>query len=335
MYIRATLGMALVIVLLLLFRAACAPDPPEPTPEPEPVALLTVQQRVDRVRALQDGPTDTEEEREILELFAGTSGADLRALKAGLDEAMTYRNLVHLAWSDVDDEAIRAELIAHIGAASTEGLEARPLRVLSDIDDTIYCSIHDTRYARGTVYPGVRAFYAELARASGVDVQDSGYVTFITARPGDRGGTVETATLDMLQEMGFERATVLAGTLAGVVSHEAMAAVKLDNLTRYRQVYPEYRFVFVGDSGQGDAAFGRAMLETFPDDVEGVFIHDVVDPEEGKLAVPEAERVEAAETGLYYFDTYPDAARIALKLGLLDESAVARVEQDPGAQPER
>ena len=318
MYLR--FAGVLTALLLLTFTTGCPTDPP---PDPE----LTVPGRLARIQELQRGITGTGEEREILELFRGTSGAELRALKSGLDEAMTYRNLVHLVWSDVDDEAIRAELIAHIGSASGEGLTTRPLRVLSDIDDTVYCSIHDARYDKGTVYPGVIAFYRELALASGADPDGGGYVTFITARPGDRGGAVETATLQKLRELGFVRATILAGTLAGAVSHEAMAEVKLENLTRYRQLYPEYRFVFVGDSGQGDAAFGEATLDRFPDDVAAVFIHDVVDEEEGKLRIPDDLRTKAAEDRLYYFDTYPEAAKIALGLGLIGVKAAERVER--------
>ncbi len=325
------IGLALVLVLvavLWLTRGPSPPVEPEPTPAPTP----TLDQRVDRIRELQQGPTGGDEEREILDLFRGVSGAELRALKRRLDEAMDHRHLVHLAWSDIDDEDVRAELVAWLGEASLRDLDARPLRMLSDIDDTVYCSMHDARFEQGTVYPGVLAFYRELALASGVDPEGGGYVTFITARPGDRPGAVEAVTAAKLREMGFAGATVLAGTLGGVVSHEAMAETKLENLRRYRQLYPEYRFVFVGDSGQGDAAFGRAMLEAFPDDVEAVFIHDVTDVEEGRLPVPEEERAAAAETGLYYFDSYPDAARIAAELGLIDEAAAARVDAAASAK---
>ncbi len=311
-------------LLAFALLLACDGGEPEPAGEP-PAATLSLDDRIEQLRALQAGRTDAAEERQILSLFQGVSGADLRELKTRFDEIDSDRNLVHLVWSDVDDEAIRADLLAHLATAA-DGLAERPVRVLSDIDDTIYANWIDSRFPKGTTYPGVITFYEEMARAAGVDPAVRGFATFISARPGDRTGAVEALTLGTLQERGFPKATMLAGTFAGLTSHEAMADAKYDNLDRYRQVFPEYRFVFVGDSGQGDATFGERILKDFPDDVVAVFIHDVVNPEEGKEPVPDAERQVAAERSLYYFDSYPEAAAIAAERGLLPAAAVGRIE---------
>jgi hypothetical protein len=310
-----------LIALIALLVASCGPDEPQPA---SPAPLLTVEAKVARIRALQDGRTDLAEEREIVELFEATTGAELRTLKAALDGGGSDANLVHLVWSDIDDGTLRHRLLAHL-AGSSRGLDGRPVRVLSDIDDTIYASWIDARYPEGTTYPGVLAFYDELVRAAGEDPTGGAMVTFISARPGDRLGAVEGVTADKLAELGFPRATLLAGTFVGLTSHEAMAEAKYANFDRYRTVYPEYRFVFVGDSGQGDAAFGASILRDSGDDVLAVFIHDVVNVEEGKERTPEHVRAAAAEQRLFYFDTYPDAARVAAERGLMSVEAAERV----------
>lgn len=320
-------------LLFPLLLVGCSGDGPVDEPDEEMAATahsvlapLSVDERVERIRSLQTGLTDRDNEQEILALFQAVRGEELRQLKRTLDDGMNSYHLLHLVYSDIDDEGIRAELLAHL-ATSAEGLDVRPIRVLSDIDDTIYASLHDARFPKGTTYPGVLAFYRELATADGEAPGVDGFVTFISARPGDRAGAVEAVTLDKLVEFGFERATLLAGTFSGLASHEAMADAKYDNLDRYRVLYPEYRFVFVGDSGQGDAAFGARVLRDFPDDVLAVFIHDVVNEEAGKLALSAEQRAEAAADRIFYFDSYPEAARLAASIRLLPAEAVARVEE--------
>jgi hypothetical protein len=316
----------LPLLPLLLFGClggGSGDDPPSPT-EPIASSAMSIADRADRIRQLQTGHTDSAEEREILDIFLALRGEPLRELKRTLDDGRWDGHLMHLVHSDIDDEAVRAALLAHL-ARSADGLQIRPIRVLSDIDDTIYASLHDTRYPKGTLYPGVLAFYRELAGVA-PETQGAGFVTFISARPGDRGGLVERVTRETLTEFGFDGATLLAGTLRGLRSHEAMAQTKRTNLARYRALYPEYRFVFVGDSGQGDAAFGAMILADFPDDVLAVFIHDVVNEADGRFPLPAAERAVEAGRQIYYFDTYPDAARIAQELQLLDAAAVERVE---------
>ncbi len=39
-----------------------------------------------------------------------------------------------------------------------------------------------------------------------------------------------------------------------------MAQKKFSNMDEYSQLYPEYRFVFVGDNGQGDVRAAELMM---------------------------------------------------------------------------
>jgi hypothetical protein len=94
--------------------------------------------------------------------------------------------------------------------------------------------------------------------------------------------------------------------------------MKLENFSRYVQLYPEYGFVFTGDSGQGDVAFGERMLATWPDAVRAVFIHDVV-------ATPEPVRQTWRDKRIFFFDTYVGAALEAFAVGVISREGVARV----------
>lgn len=54
-----------------------------------------------------------------------------------------------------------------------------------------------------------------------------------------------------------------------------LCSLKLENFTRFASLYPEFKFVFFGDSGQGDALLASKLLQIFPEQVLGTFIHDV------------------------------------------------------------
>jgi len=60
---------------------------------------------------------------------------------------------------------------------------------------------------------------------------------------------------------------------------DEIGEVKFSNFTEYAQVYPEYAFVFVGDSGQADALTAQLMVTHYTTDqrsgVLATFIHDI------------------------------------------------------------
>lgn len=279
----------------------------------ERVNDLSIPARVALVNALQRGGTDKQEERAIRDVFLATKGTDLTALKNGID-AGDYHDLQQLVFHDLDDQGVRQSILDHLKA------EAKPtgeVKVLSDIDDTFYENLKDTRFPKKTVYPGVKAFYAELDRGALAQPGRSGDLAFVTARPGDRAGAVETLTKKMLKDKGVD-ATVLTGDLPSNLSNEKIAQKKFENFQQYQQLFPEYGFAFAGDSGQGDVLFGLKMRQAMPDAVKGVFINDVVN-------TPAAKRAELRSQGVYLTDTYVGAATEAFHLGLIGKEGLARV----------
>lgn len=265
------------------------------------------------VRALSRGATRSRDERAISAILLGTRGAALTALKDFIDGGADYHDLVHLVFHDIDDGETRSRIFDHLAA---EGQSRCGVKVLSDIDDTFYANWKDKRYPSKTVYPGIRQLYAELTCSPPEPA--SAVVTFITARPEDPLGVVENATRRTLTERGLPRARVLSGAFNHLLTNDSIAQEKFHNFERYRKVFPEYAFVFFGDSGQGDVIFGQRMREAAPDVVPLVLIHDVV-------ATQEERRAELRAAGVHLFDTYVGAALVAFEAGLISIEAVGRV----------
>jgi hypothetical protein len=279
------------------------------------LAHLGTGARAALVAALQQGWTPLFAEQAVRRVLLGTRGAALTALKSALDSGRDHHDLHQLLYRDIDDGSLREEILAHFAAEAAPSGEAK---ILSDIDDTFYANWKDRRYPSKTVYPGVLQFYAELDRGPGDQPGRSGDLTFITARPGDRLGLIEDTTRETLAERGAVTKSVLTGSFHRLLTSRAIAEKKLENFLEYRRLYPEYGFVFIGDSGQGDIHFGQRMRELAPEVVRGVFIHDVV-------ATPGPARRELAAGGVLLFDTYVGAAAEALALGLLHPEGAARV----------
>jgi phosphatidate phosphatase APP1 len=115
-----------------------------------------------------------------------------------------------------------------------------------------------------------------------------------------------------------DTAVMLSGAFTHLLGNARIAEKKLENFREYVRLYPEYGFVFTGDSGQGDVAFGEQMLASWPEAVHAVFIHDVV-------ATPEPERQAWRRKRIYFFDTYVGAALEAYAVGVISRDGVARV----------
>lgn len=285
----------------------------------ERLADLGVAARARLVGALQEGRTGAGAERAIRDVFLGTRGRDLTALKNALDGGRGHRDLHQLLFHDIDDAAVRAEIVAHVEReAASLPAGRRELKVLSDIDDTVYANWKDERFPAKTVYPGVLALFRELDRGPGEEAEREGDLTFVSARPGDRAGLVERRTLEGLRERGVPAATMLAGSFRRLIGNARIAQGKYERFDEYRRLYPEYAFAFIGDSGQGDAVFGARLVELHPASVVAVLIHDVV-------ATPEREREEQRRRGVLFFDTYVGAAVLAYERGLIHREGLLRV----------
>lgn len=190
--------------------------------------------------------------------------------------------------------------------------------MLCDIDDTVVCALHDRRYPRGTVYPGILALLDALDRGPHEEPYSLGDLTFVTARPADVFGLIENHTRRTLRAAGIATHTMLSGTFLAMTSLDRMAGRKVANIEHYHALFPEYRLVFIGDSGQGDIAVARSMWERFDDVLDLTVIHDVV-------GTPDAERARLRTERILLVDTYAEAARLFRERGLIGDAGLQRV----------
>lgn len=269
--------------------------------------------------ALQATATTRSLEVAATQILLGTRGEELRALKRAVDARGTEEDLGKLVFSDIDDEALQTRILEHFAAEAAE-VTVRDLKIVSDIDDTFYANWKDKRYPAKTVYPGVLQVLAELDHGTRGD-DPSGDLMFVTARPEDGLGLVETKTRDALGKRGAVGITVFTGNLGSLFGSRVIARKKLDNFARIARLYPEADFVILGDTGQGDVAFGRAAKELLGERVKAVLMHDVAEtPAEERKALLE-------QAGILVFDTYLGAALFLHRRGLISRDGLERIRQ--------
>jgi len=186
-------------------------------------------------------------------LFCSTSGDELTVLKMHLDGTTDYHNLYKLVYTDVTDEDLRKEILDHIKAEGNKvaklnqekGLPA-PVKILSDVDDTLWSSGGrwpagvDKGYPHHTVYPGALAFYEEIdvkglgataVNKEPTDLGDNGIVRVSVEIPYERGGgtaslrasskdTIESVQSKITEQFKIppwnQRLTMISGTSASV-----------------------------------------------------------------------------------------------------------------------
>lgn len=268
------------------------------------------------IYGMQRGKTTEQMERAIRDILRTRTGAELTRLKNLIGDRTDRHDLEGLVYYDIDDEHIRADILAHF--AAEKAIEAaREVKVLCDIDDTVVCALHDERYPRGIIYPGVLALLDALDQGPDDDPFSTGDLTFVTARPADAFGLIEGYSRRALRKAGIADLDLLGGTLSALLSKGAMAKRKVQNIDHYRRMFPEYRVMFIGDSGQGDPLVGEQLHDRYGD-IAAVLIHDVVQ-------TPADKRAQLASKGLTYFDTYVGAAAVTRGLGLISESGLQRV----------
>ncbi|WP_432559237.1 hypothetical protein [Granulicoccus sp. GXG6511] len=271
------------------------------------------------VHGLQSQRRTTLRDAVLVEILLSRSGTELTRLKNFINTAEDHQDLEDLVYVDLHEHD-RDRVLAHI-AAEAQGRVVKDPKVLSDIDDTVFCKLHDRRWPRGMIYPGVLALFEALDIGSDDDPFDMGDLTFVTARPADAWGLVENWSRTALRNAGVSRLSVLSGTLRALVSKEAMATRKMENISHYRRLFPEYELVFLGDSGQGDVIVADRLVGVEGAAVRLVLIHDVV-------GTPQSVRAAHAARGIHFHDTYVGAAVTAFEHGLISRAGLLEVARE-------
>jgi len=229
-------------------------------------------------------------------------------------------------------------------------LQDKSYHILTDIDDTLFAheaagiAGSDVSWGKKKPYPGIITFYE---RFYGKLDEPKRYSTILSATP----GCIKSARLSdptmksILKEYSFIQGKIeskmdMIGAIPGSIQnfcrwadrkafgqeippdvfinvYKHFGDVKYQRYTEYKSIFPEYKFLFIGDNGQGDVIAGKQILENCPECK--VFIHQVV--ENGR----EHKAPEINMDGLYYFKNYHELAKLFQELGIFDEDDVDAV----------
>ena len=264
-------------------------------------ADLSLADKIEVLKRLAPRMSGTRRKKELRmeRLILSVAQPDLSLFKFSLDYDGDNKDMAEYVFHDIDDKGIQARIKEYFQTAQKQ----IGIKVLTDVDDTMYASLLEARYPKKqekdgqkekVPYPGVLEFYDAL-KSEPFDVWPIP-VTTLSARP----KFFEQNSLNSLVEItkGKLRPSALSGKLSsstlgtleslaramleGKLSHkqeDQIGKVKFENFLYFSEIYPEYRYVFVGDSGQADALAARMMVSSPSTDpgsrVLITFIHDI------------------------------------------------------------
>jgi hypothetical protein len=177
-------------------------------------AALSLGDKIEAFKRLAaTGWQSDRDELRMERLLCSVATEDLSLFKYALEYDGDYKDIEEYLCHDIDNEACRDQVVGHLKAAPLEG----GVKVLSDVDDTMYANLFDDRYprraAKKAFYPGVLEFYDALKREpftiEGIPV------TTLSARPNPVAGISEEASLKKLVEYSDRRLrpSALSGAL--------------------------------------------------------------------------------------------------------------------------
>ncbi|RHZ40815.1 hypothetical protein DYB28_005383 [Aphanomyces astaci] len=163
-------------------------------------------------------------------VIKGTYGSDLTRLKEVINSDFLLPSHDHGGFHGGDlhqliygcrDLTQVVSVAQHIAVEALKVVQSPPLiKILSDIDDTLFAGWVDARYPGHTLYPGVTTLFQCMSR--GVDCSNPS-VTFLTARPRGWFSFGRNLTADRLVSLGLANPTVLNGSVRTGVNPQKIA----------------------------------------------------------------------------------------------------------------
>lgn len=223
-------------------------------------------------------------EQQILNIFLEVKGEKLTLLKQKLDyQFMCVKRHVCIDMNeivyDLINEKNRENLLTHFWENQDF---TRYIHILTDVDDTLFPNPvfpggSDHSYIPKKFYPDVINFHSAL--------QDTPYVTLLSARPKMMEQKMREPTSKIRQSL--KKISILTGpknikellqTGRDVISlkrqinaqdklpesieiYKIWGNRKVNSFNEFKNIYPEYDLVFIGDTGQGDVYAAVKMLQ--------------------------------------------------------------------------
>ena len=287
---------------------------------------LSPQASLSSLSSILQSVTTSQTEEKMVCLFLSVPKEELSRFKFELEYDGDSKDLVEYVLHDIDSAERQKVILDHFKTSPDE----RRIKVLTDVDDTFFANFVDNgrRYADGTIYPGVIEFYQALQQ----EPFDTGGVpiTALSARPDLKVGFSEAATLRKLRTLSENRlkpsgqsGKLVNSTLGSIESlvrarnkpyldrlmarspfdpqEDGIGETKFVNAMFFAAMFPEYKYVFVGDSGQADALTAQLLTQgELPEGTKrpiATFIHDLRrKPIDREVASDSFGRVIPAET---------------------------------------
>ena len=162
-------------------------------------------------------------------LLLSVAPEDLPLFKFALEYDGDYKDLEEYIFHDIDKKECQDRIIEHFRKTPQQ----IGIKVLSDVDDTMYANLIDERYPKKTLYPGVLEFYDSLKHEP---FQLRAIpVTTLSARPNPIAGILEESSLKSLVAFTKERLcpSALSGALVSSTTGtiETLVREDLDRLS--------------------------------------------------------------------------------------------------------
>jgi phosphatidate phosphatase APP1 len=218
------------------------------------------------------------------------------------------------------------------------------LCVISDIDDTVIQSgVSNFLQAAKTVilgnartrlpFPGVSAFYEALRNGAAGD--ENNPVFYVSSSPWNIYDVI-TEFMD-IQKMPkgplLLRDWDIGFSALSSSHHFEHKRVAIGNIMR---LYPNLKFILIGDSSQHDPEIYRQAVKDFPHRVAAIYIREVDHDAERSAAITRlAEEVIASHSTLVLCENTLDAARHAVEHGWIRADALPGIGEEKRADEGR
>ena len=214
------------------------------------------------------------------------------------------------------------------------------LAVISDIDDTVIQSrVSNFIQAARTImlgnartrlpFHGVAAFYRALR--GGVTGEENNPVFYVSSSPWN----IYDVIAEFMQLQNIPKGPLLLRdwdlSLNSLKSdrHFEHKGVAIRNVL---QLYPDLKFVLIGDTSQHDPEIYRRIVAEFPSRIMAIYIRDVTRNAERTASVKKlADEVVEAGSALVLSEDSMGAARHAVESGLFAEDRLAEIGEEKRA----
>lgn len=230
-------------------------------------------------------------------LICSESGEHLTRLKLALEAIDGGVGLVDLLYDCIDDAEVRFDLISYFQKESADPDKLQStVRVVASLKDTLYTFQQDHQHPDGPVEPEAVALLSRLSPYSPI---------FIAPRPEHITEYQQTLTAECLAAAGVAPPTLLEGNIPGLLGHRHATEQKVRALTRYCELYPEFKFIFIGNSESDDVRLATALSSGASSIFETVMIRKL-------------QETHPVPDQFNPFRTYSDAVKTLIRKGYLN-----------------